>query len=127
VRVTGNGSPVLYDEETITVTVMATAVTTSAVSADAPAMTKEAEAKTQIAATTLYPNPVSSRFTVHLKAPAAQLTFAIRDVKGSVVYTKKQTVGGQQFQVDAAALRPGQYLLQLETEQGVEVLKFTKL
>jgi hypothetical protein len=36
-------------------------------------------------------------------------------------------VGGQQFQINATALTPGQYLLQLETEQGIEVLKFIKL
>jgi hypothetical protein len=127
VRVTDNGSPVLYSEQSVTVTVTATASTTSMVAADATTITQQAEPTTEIAGTTLYPNPVSSSFTVRMKAPVAQLTFAILDVKGSVVYTKKQTVGGQQFQINATALTPGQYLLQLETEQGIEVLKFIKL
>jgi hypothetical protein len=126
VRVTDNGSPVLYDEETITVTVTAAALNMSTVETTASAA-KQKDGTVVQAKTTLYPNPVASRFTISLKAPAQQALITIFDVKGAVVYTKKQAVRGQQFQVEAAALKPGQYLVQLQTAQGTDVLKFVKL
>jgi hypothetical protein len=78
------------------------------------------------ATASLYPNPVRSSFTVALAASSKSVLVHIYDAKGSVLYVKKQTLTGQQFQVDASALKAGQYFLHLQTEQNREVLKFIK-
>jgi uncharacterized repeat protein (TIGR03803 family) len=125
VRVTDNGSPVLFSEQAVTVTVTATAVMVT--SANAVTTAKAAEEKTGVAKTALFPNPVTTKFVVTLAAPAEQADVIINDVKGAVIYNKRLTVSGQQFQVDAAAFRPGSYFLQVKTSQGTEVLRFVKL
>jgi uncharacterized repeat protein (TIGR03803 family) len=122
VRVTDNGSPVLFDEETITVPDSAPALTIAAASA-----TTVVEAEKSNRKSTLYPNPVSSRFTVALAETATELSVTIVDLKGAVVYTKKQSGSVNQLQMDASTLKPGTYLLQLQTKAGIEVLKFIKL
>ncbi len=126
VRVTDNGSPALYSEKTFTVT-----VTQPAIAAAAPVATTlatRASGQQQITVpATLYPNPVSSSFTVSLQAPVQRVILSIIDAKGTVLSVKKQVTGGQQFEVDASVLKPGQYFLQLKTERGTEVLKFIKL
>jgi hypothetical protein len=76
---------------------------------------------------TLYPNPVSSRFTVALGETATEVTVTILDLKGAVVYTKKQSGDVNQLQLDASTLKPGTYLVQLQTNAGIEVMKFIKL
>jgi hypothetical protein len=125
VRVTDNGSPVLFSEQAVTVTVTATAVMVT--SANAVTTAKAAEEKTGVAKTALFPNPVTTKFVVTLAAPAEQADVIINDVKGAVIYNKRLAVSGQQFQVDAAAFRPGSYFLQVKTSQGTEVLRFVKL
>ncbi|OLY91179.1 hypothetical protein BUE76_04145 [Cnuella takakiae] len=123
-RVTDNGSPVLADEEVITITVTAPAIATTTAAMEQREMAA-ALPETAKPAASLYPNPVHSRFTVALDAPVAQIQATIFDVKGSVLYTGKQA-GGRQFQLDASALPAGQYFLRLDTPSGSQVLKFVK-
>jgi uncharacterized repeat protein (TIGR03803 family) len=121
VRITDNGSPVLYDEEQITVTVSSATVSTTAM---APAEITEREINNL--KTRLYPNPVSSCFTVQLGKATGEVQVTILDGKGAVHYIKRYSAT-QQLQIDAQQLRPGTYLLQLQTKIGTEVLKFVKL
>jgi|GEM_PF-1947953 len=75
----------------------------------------------------LYPNPVQDKFHVTLpEAPGAVAT-AILDATGKVhAMDAHRWVGDTELEVDAATLRPGLYLLRLQTDQGTHVLKFVK-
>jgi hypothetical protein len=126
VRVTDNGSPVLYDEETITVTVTATLVNTLANSAEADITATKLIEESPAATATLYPNPVTSDFTVTLKQPAASVLLTILDAKGSMVQVQSFKNTGLQLHVDAAQLKRGAYLVQLKTGEAVQTLKFVK-
>ncbi len=125
VKVTDNGSPVLSDQETITVSVtkatLAAAAQTGAIEA------RESTQEKTPATATLFPNPVTSGFTVAFGSSSKQVLVRIYDAKGSMLDVKRQTAAGQQFYVDASSLKAGQYFLQLQTESGTEVLRFVKL
>jgi uncharacterized repeat protein (TIGR03803 family) len=127
VRVTDNGSPILYSEQTVTVNVTATALTTMTTTNLTAANQVEEKEQPAATAASLYPNPVQSGFTVMLPQPATSVTLTILDAKGMVVRSAIQPVRGTQFQVDATSLRPGAYLLQIKLGTGNQTLKFVKL
>lgn len=124
VRVTDNGSPALYDEETITVTVTATTLT----AARTGTITNTEATDFNNTKSSIYPNPVINSFTINLKEATDETVVTIFDIKGAVVSTKKfGAAKQQQLKFDGSQLNPGQYLLQLRTSKGAEVLKFIKL
>lgn len=125
IRVTDNGSPVLYDEETITVTVTATA---SAFITSAANSTRSAHAAETKAASMakVYPNPVVSNFTVSWEQPVEALALTIVDTKGSVVYASQYKGVGTQLQVSASQLKAGSYVVILKTENTTQSLKLMK-
>jgi hypothetical protein len=126
VRVTDNGSPILYSEKTFTVTVTAPALTTIT-SANENVATKLNEEKSSTSKAQLHPNPVINIMTITLGAPVQQALVTIADLKGSVIYSNIQTINGQQFKLDVSLFKPGYYFMQVQTTQGTEVLKFVKL
>ncbi|OLY91233.1 Por secretion system C-terminal sorting domain-containing protein [Cnuella takakiae] len=125
VRVTDNGSPVLYDQETLTIT-----VTAPALNAIAPQDERNSTLQENAPAASgsvLYPNPVQQRFTIQLQAPAQQALLRIYDSKGSLVHVESiKPAGSKLVQADASQLRPGQYFVELKTETGTETLKMIK-
>jgi hypothetical protein len=125
VRVTDNGSPVLYSEQSVTVTVTAPALTGMAVSNTTAA--RISEEKIKPSKTTLHPNPVSNQFTLTFNAPVQQVLVTIADIKGTVIYSKIEAVTGEQLRLEAATFKPGAYFLQVQSTQGTEVLRFVKL
>ena len=118
VRVTDNGSPALFDEEQITVTV------TNAFAANAA----EAQSLTvQTKAATLYPNPVVDKFYITLNAPVDQITIRIISINGAVISTNQYHVGGKnKLELDASQLQRGIYMVELQTEQETQTLRFIK-
>jgi hypothetical protein len=77
-------------------------------------------------ASSLYPNPVSSKLTIGL-AEGGQIKTTIRDATGRVyLLNRHHRLAENQLQIDVSALKPGLYLLQLQSEQGSQVLKFVK-
>lgn len=121
VRVSDN---VLYDEETITVTVTATTLT----AARTGTLTGTEATGVNISKSSMYPNPVTNSFTLDLKEATDEVIVTIFDIKGSAVETKKYSAAKQQqLKCNANTLKPGQYLLQIKTAKGIEVLKFIKL
>lgn len=123
VRVTDNGSPVLYDEETITVTVTASALVT--VSSNAMQAIRPEE-KDVIADASMYPNPVVSSFTLAWKQPVGLVKLVIVDAKGMVMYSKQYKSNGNQLQVTDAQLTPGAYVAMLQIGNTTQALKFIK-
>jgi uncharacterized repeat protein (TIGR03803 family) len=127
VRVTDNGSPVLFSEQTVTVTVTATATTTLVIGTATTELSMNQKAEEKGTAASLFPNPVVSSFTVKLNKQVTEVTLRITDAKGAVVHQKQYNGVAQQLQIDATALKAGQYFVTLQTAAGTEVLKLTKL
>jgi uncharacterized repeat protein (TIGR03803 family) len=119
VKVTDNGSPLLSDQEQITVTVTSTATSSiAAITQDDRFIATKAS---------LYPNPVNSLMTVQLPVETDQVSTAITDAIGTVVNKNQhQITGKNQLQIEVGQLKPGAYLLYLQTQQGLQTLKFMK-
>lgn len=120
VRVTDNGSPVLYDEEQIIVTVTNPSLTNSEL------RMAKVEPQLPLAKSSIYPNPVNDRFTLAIKK-AGNCTIRIIDLKGTPIINRKYTRENNNLQIEAGQLHPGQYLLQIQMEGETETLKLIKL
>jgi hypothetical protein len=124
VRVTDNGTPILYSEQSVTGTVTATALMVTTATNELT-VTKAAEEKT--GAASLFPNPVVSSFTVRLSQQATDVTLRITDAKGAVVHQQQYNGVAQQLQVNAAMLKPGSYIVTINTKNGMQLsLPFVK-
>jgi uncharacterized repeat protein (TIGR03803 family) len=124
VRVTDNGSPILYSEQSVTVTVTATALMISTAT-NQLTVAKAAEEETSVAS--LFPNPVVSSFTLRLNQQATDITLRIIDAKGAVVQQQQFNGVAQQLQVNAATLKPGSYMVTINTKNGMQLsLPFIK-
>lgn len=126
VRVTDNGSPVLFDEETIKVTVTNTvAARTSLEESAEPA----AETKLPgIATGKLYPNPATgNNCVIELDEPFEKLNTSIMDIKGTAVAVNKHRLqGNRRVELDLTRIQAGQYIIIVQTENARNVFKMIK-
>jgi hypothetical protein len=78
--------------------------------------------------TVIHPNPVKDKLWVRLTIPTSQIqATAITDARGVVLLRDTHRLSGEnQFQLDVSALRPGLYLLRVESGQGSQLLRFVK-
>ena len=119
VRVTDNGSPILFDEEQITVT-----VTNSSPGSDLNASISNVEN----AGVRIYPNPVRDKIIVTFNGPVDQVTTLIIDRKGAIVHTNKyRAVEKNNLEINVSQLEAGIYVLQVQTERSVHTFKFIKM
>jgi uncharacterized repeat protein (TIGR03803 family) len=120
VKVTDNGTPQLFDEEIITITVSAGIVRLTS----QQAQSSEPE---KVSKLTLYPNPAVQVVTVDLPEPVSTLSTVISNAAGSsVLVDKHQLVYPSQVQVNVENLPAGLYLLRLDLNKKQEILKFIK-
>jgi hypothetical protein len=120
VRVTDNGTPVLFDEEQITVTVTNTALANSIGSTN-KIMAENGGMK-------IYPNPARDKITVSWNTQALnQVIITVIDTRGLKVGINKYImVAHNNVEVNIASLKSGVYILQIQTEHGVQSFKFIK-
>jgi len=117
VRVTDNGSPALYDEEQITVTV-SNSLTANSVESNVAAVQTKA---------TLYPNPVVDKFYITLPASLDKVTIRIISINGTVISTNEYNVAGKnKLEINASQLQRGIYMVELQTAQSKQTLRFIK-
>jgi uncharacterized repeat protein (TIGR03803 family) len=117
VRVTDNGSPALYDEEQITVT-----ATNSFV-----ASTEQTQSATVQAKAMLYPNPVVDKFYISLNEPSDEVIVRLINISGAVISTDQYNLSGKnQLELNASQLQRGIYMIELQTKQGKQTLRFIK-
>ena len=117
VRVTDNGSPALYDEEQITVTVSNSLTANSEESNVAAVQTKA----------TLSPNPVIDKFYIMLAASLDKVTIRIISINGTVISTNEYNVAGKnKLEINASQLQRGIYMVELQTAQSKQTLRFIK-
>jgi uncharacterized repeat protein (TIGR03803 family) len=121
VRVTDNGSPTLYDEETVVVTV---ANPPTGLASGSGAMTKTGIVHTN----TLYPNPVSGgQCSIVLEENFEHVNTIITDTKGTEVLRNIHSIaGGNRLDLDVTKLRPGIYIVQVRTENSQQSFRFIK-
>ena len=113
VRVTDNTG--LYDEEQITVTVTKTLVAMNE---------SEMNVNNKIEAN-IYPNPVQDKIHINTQQALSEATIRIIDLKGSVIISNTYQYKNN-FEIDATHLPSGMYILQLQTANGIQSLKFIK-
>jgi len=118
IRATDNDVPALYDEEQITVTVANTL--TALVAEDDLKITQATSAKVNI-----YPNPAIDVLHVSLPSSVSKLNVSVVDQKGTLIYSYNFS-NIKTFDVNVAALNQGIYLLQLQSDNVKETLKFMK-
>ncbi len=76
----------------------------------------------------LYPNPVQDRLSVKLPFAASQVRgTSVADAAGKPRRSNAhQAVGADKLEIRTEGLRPGFYLLKLDTQHGLKVVKFIK-
>ncbi len=120
VRVTDNGTPALYDEEAITVTVKAAAATALR------AISEEQPAETEINAV-VFPNPATSLIQLKINTALDDAIISIIDMKGVVLSKTKQRADGKNnIQLNVSNLRAGNYFIQIQSKNVAKAIQFTK-
>jgi hypothetical protein len=122
VKVSDNTLPTpATDDEQITVTVAAAAVL-----AIEPGTLPQANL-TSIKDVTVYPNPVRGRFTVTMNGINGPASAILKTVNGMVVKRWSLISNEGKFAFDATGLKPGQYILQVYSDNRNWVFKIVKL
>ena len=122
IRVTDNGTPPLYDEEQITVTVTNTAKSTIAATG--------LNEKTTSFKITLYPNPVKNKLIITSNEPIDNAVISITDINGFVVKVEVPPAISKNNlyrEIEISELTHGIYFLNLITDYGTHILKFIKM
>ena len=119
VRATDNDTPPLYDEQKITVTVTNTFAA------------RVAESNAQISATavkaSVFPNPVDDVLHIRLQTQVDHLIVKVISLNGAVISTYDfNSAGKTSCDVNVSKLNSGMYILQLQSDQINETLKFMK-
>jgi uncharacterized repeat protein (TIGR03803 family) len=119
VRATDNGSPILYDEEQITVTVTATL---------AARTLKEANDLENVRTSlTIYPNPAHDHIYVSLSSGSDEATIQILDMNGRLVSNSVHSLAGtKNIVVNIAALQPGTYVARIHSGDTTATMKLIK-
>jgi hypothetical protein len=81
----------------------------------------------EILAFRIYPNPVLATLTIAVPGVNQVTSTVISDATGRrLLVNTHKPVGEHSLQVDVSSLKHGLYLLQMQSEQGIELLKFFK-
>jgi len=127
VRATDNASPILYDEEIATVNVTGALVAGIAAEGDEPVESTESLPLNGISRSVLFPNPAKEKFSITLEKASLRAEFRIIDIKGMLLSNVAiKRVSGSQFQLTVANLRPGNYIVRIQTDNGEETLPFVR-
>jgi ELWxxDGT repeat protein len=95
--------------------------------ADVNARLATDEKEQEIPAFGLYPNPVQATLTIAAHGTDPITSTVISDASGRrLLVNTHKPVGEHGLQVDVSSLRKGLYLLEVQTEQASQVLKFVK-
>jgi len=118
VRATDNDTPPLYDEEKITVTVTNTFADGSSENNALVATINEVN---------IFPNPAVDVLHIRLQSFVENLSVRIVDLKGTVVASYNfSNTGKTNCDVNISKLKSGMYMLQLQSGNLNETLKFIK-
>lgn len=123
VRATDNGSPALFDEEQITVSVTASLAARTSDALSIEPLVAASETKVSI-----YPNPAQGNIYVSLVTYAREATIQVRDLNGRLISSNNYKISDKRnIVVDTAALPSGTYLVTVITADAATSLKLFKL
>jgi hypothetical protein len=75
----------------------------------------------------VYPNPAMDRLTVDLTNPVERISTAITDASGNeLIKDKHHLVAVHKLQFNTGKLKPGLYLLHIQSNLGTQTFKFMK-
>lgn len=118
VRATDNGTPALYDEEQITVTVTNSLSVMNAVAYKLPEQEQELK---------VFPIPANSVLHVTLQKAVSELNVKITDISGKLIASHNlSNTGKTAHDINITALSNGIYLLQATYNGNTETVKFVK-
>lgn len=121
-RVSDNGTPVLYDDEVVKITVAAKSVTSAAV-----ALSGEINAEVS-GEPAVYPNPVQTTCTVDLKKSIKHATVRIANASGGVVHQEAANLVGETLvRLNLVNLKAGQYYITILDGNHQWTFKIMKL
>ena len=116
VRATDNGTPPLYDEEQITVTV----TNTFAINNSGLQINDKIKA-------TIYPNPVTDKINLTTDVNVNEALIKIVDLKGTIISSiTAHTTVKNHFTIDASRLTRGFYILQFHSGNISQSFRFIK-
>jgi uncharacterized repeat protein (TIGR03803 family) len=119
VRATDNGSPALYDEEQITVTVTATLA--------ARIMQSDNGLETVSGSASVYPNPAHDNIHLSLSSTSEEATIQVYDMNGRLVISNIHRLAGKKsIAVNIAALQPGTYVVKVQSADTTASIKLIK-
>ena len=119
VPATDNSALLLYDEESITVTV------TNTLTAIIQSSAVEAIAEKPVA--TIYPNPVLDKAFITLSTNAEKVTVRVIDINGKVVSSNIYSTGGKnRIELDATQLSRGIYFAEVQTTESRTTMRFIR-
>ncbi|WP_207632522.1 choice-of-anchor tandem repeat GloVer-containing protein [Foetidibacter luteolus] len=122
VRVSDNGSPVLYDEQQVAVTVTEPVVT--GFSALASPETSLAVEHMQVS---LFPNPVTDKLFVTHGNISGKVNIRIVGINGAVASNNQYNPAGKnRLELNVTSLKAGIYFVQMQNENGWQSYKFVK-
>jgi uncharacterized repeat protein (TIGR03803 family) len=123
VRATDNGSPALFDEEQITIT-----VTTTLAARMINASTEEKIISPQETKISVYPNPTHDNVYVLLNTNNDEAVIQIFDMNGKMVSSSKQQINDKRnIPVNTSVLKPGTYIVAIKTKDATTSVKVVKL
>lgn len=121
VRATDNGSPALYDEEQITVTVT---ISFAARPVNTSAEERKTAADTKVS---VYPNPAHDNIYVSLSSQAEEVTIQIFDMNGKMVSNSVHKLNNRNnIPVNVSSLQPGMYIIKVRTKDAGTSVKVFK-
>jgi len=119
VRATDNGTPALFDEEQITVTVTATLA--------AKTMTTENDLAILQPKVSVYPNPAHDQINISLLSNAEEATIQIFDIGGRLVSSSVHRLAGKNnIAINVSALQPGNYVVRIQSTDTSASVKLVK-
>ncbi len=123
VRATDNGSPALYDEEQITITVTTTFAARMMATPAEEKLISPLETKVSV-----YPNPTHDNIYVSLSTNADEAIIQIFDMNGKMVSSgKQQIIDKRNIPVNTSVLKPGTYVVAVKTTDATASVKVVKL
>ncbi|MFT3682978.1 MAG: T9SS type A sorting domain-containing protein [Ferruginibacter sp.] len=123
VRATDNGSPALYDEEQVTITVTATLAAKLNPAQDTEAINTFLKPAT----VTVYPNPVKDNATIVLPSITGEAAVTVYDIRGAVISRQVyKPLSKNTININTSLLQPGTYIISIRSVNESETVKIIK-
>ena len=82
---------------------------------------------TQLTVLSIFPNPAHEKLTIRFDRNTERMDIRVFDIKGMVISDiTPRKVSGVQAELAVSALKPGTYIVRVQTDYGSETLRFIR-